>query len=98
MDPNNRNNNSKKIIAIQRDVEIVKDTMIDNLDKITANLGNASDLEQRTRDLEENSFIFRKKSKQVRCQMLWENWKITLVITGIVLIVLTIIIVAFTNH
>ena len=81
-----------RILKIKGDVDEVKGIMTNNVDQIIINMGNAEDLQDKTRDLSDQSFKFKKSSKAVRWKFWRQNMKMNLMIGGCVIIFITIII------
>ena len=86
-----------KVDQIRRDVDEVTGIMSANVNQQIDNMAKTEDLERQTQDLADQSFTFKKRSKQIRCQMCLENWKMGAVIFGLVAIVILIIVVALSN-
>jgi hypothetical protein len=74
-------------------VEEVKSSMQSNIANMLKNTEKAESLAEKSDQLNEQASVFKKRSTDLRKQMAWKDFKMTLILGGIVVIVLIIIIV-----
>jgi hypothetical protein len=83
-----------KIDMLHKQVEDVKITMTQNIQDAISRGDKLTDLEDKSRDLGDKSKQFEMGSKKLSRNMMWRNWKVTGMISAVVIIVLTIVILA----
>ncbi|BFU18496.1 vesicle-associated membrane protein putative [Entamoeba histolytica] len=84
---------NEKIRDIYRDVKETQDIMADNIDKMTRNLEQAEDLEEKTDAMVEKANTFKKQSHQMKKAMCWRKWKLWIIIGVIAAIIIAVIVV-----
>jgi len=86
-----------KLSEVSQKVDKVKNVMQDNVAQALSNVDNLNDLEHKADKFEGEAQQFKKQAHSVKKMMCWENWKLNLMIGGIIAIVIIIIIVATTS-
>ena len=67
--------------------------MADNIDKMTSNLEQAEDIEEKTSQLVDKADQFKKQSKSLKKDMCWRKWKLKIILIGIGLAIVAIIVI-----
>jgi hypothetical protein len=83
-----------KIEILSKQLDDIKIQMVENIDTVLKRGENIDILVDKSDQLNNDADKFRKSSKTLEKNMKCRNWKITAIITGIVLVVLAIIIIA----
>jgi len=92
MDYYSNNPNADKIKQIQGEVDEVKNVMVTNIEKILERGEKIELLVDKTENLSQSAFKFKKSSTQLKNAMWWKNVKLMIVIVIIVLLVIYVII------
>lgn len=79
---------NEKINNLRKDLDETQRIMKENVQKTVERGVRLEELEDITKDLEANSRSFKKQSKQLRLKMCWQDYKMTIIISLIVLVVL----------
>lgn len=74
------------------DISDLKDTMIENIDKVLERGEHIDLLVDKSENLNEMSFVFKKNAKRLKDDMWWKNTRLILVIAGIGIFLLYLII------
>ena len=82
-----------KTSSVLGKVEEVKSSMQSNIANMLKNTEKAESLAEKSDQLNEQASVFKKRSTDLRKQMAWKDFKMTLILGGIVVIILIIIIV-----
>ena len=85
---------STKIEETQRLTSSVVEIMRDNIGKMLQREERLESLSDSTDQLAADARTFQMRSRDLRRQYCWKNWKLTLMIVGVCLIILAIIIMA----
>lgn len=85
------NPEADKIRRVQAQVDDVKEVMLDNLEKILMRGEKLEDIDRRTDDLRDQSMTFQRKAKQLKCALIQQNMKLTIVIVALVLFILIVL-------
>jgi len=83
-----------KLSAVQAKVEDVRLTMQSNMDNMLRNLDKTERIETDTQALQDQARLFDSQATRLKSREQWKNRKLTLIIVGIVVLVLTILIIA----
>ncbi|KAG8343011.1 putative Synaptobrevin [Trypanosoma vivax] len=86
------NPQNDKITALNEDINQVVDVMMDNMDKVLARGDRIDTLHDRSATLSEQAHQFQKRSTQLKRNMCWKNFKLTLMIILAVGVVIFIIV------
>jgi len=78
------NPDADKIRKVQTEVDEVKDIMMENIDRILTRGERLEDIDRKTDDLRFQSTQFSKKAKTLKCALIRENIKLTIVIILII--------------
>jgi len=73
-------------------VDQVKSTMSDNIAVMLKNTENAETIAQQSEQLSEQATVFKKKSTDLKKQMWWKNFKMTLLLIAVVTAIILIIV------
>ena len=84
----NHDPNSDKIQAARSQVELTKQTMVENIDKILGRGERIELLVARTETLNEHSFKFKEQSKKLKCAVLVKSIRFWIIISIIALFLL----------
>lgn len=88
-------NPNDKIISLNREIDDVKNTMIENIDKVLVRGDNIDTLRYKTDKLAEQADNFHNNSKELKCEMLKKNLKLIIGITfGLLFLILIIILIS----
>jgi vesicle-associated membrane protein 7 len=82
-----------KTSSILSKVDEVKSSMQSNIANMLKNTEQAESLAEKSDQLNEQASVFKKRSTDLRKQMAWKDFKMTLILGGVIVIVLIIIIV-----
>ncbi|TPX47475.1 hypothetical protein SeMB42_g03289 [Synchytrium endobioticum] len=86
------NPSADKIRQVQGEIDVVKDVMVSNIEKVLERGERIDILVDKTDSLNQASFAFKKRSTALRRQMWWKNTRL-MIILGIVLAVMLYMIV-----
>jgi len=92
MDYYSHNPNADKINRIKGEVDEVKSVMVQNIEKVLERGERIELLVDKTENLSQNAFKFKKSSTQLKRAMWWKNIKLMLIIIFIVLVVVYVIV------
>ena len=81
------------IVALQSEVEAVKDVLKDDVSKVLERQGKLGALDQRADQLQVDAAQFQKKTKQLETKMLHQNQKLKVIIGVSVALTIVLIIV-----
>ena len=84
---------STKIEEAKRLTDSVVDIMRGNLEKVMQREERLESLSDSTAALSLEAGAFQRRSRELRRQHCWKNWKLTLIITGVCLVIVAIIVV-----
>lgn len=93
MSTTNKDQSKEKLLTVQEKVDVLKNTMYDNILKATDNTQKLNDLESRAEELANDSNIFNNGAKQLQQKMWWKKVKTYIAIGSVIAIILTILIV-----
>eukprot|EP01117_Protostelium_nocturnum_P010814 TRINITY_DN3899_c0_g1_i2.p1 TRINITY_DN3899_c0_g1~~TRINITY_DN3899_c0_g1_i2.p1 ORF type:complete len:375 (+),score=118.85 TRINITY_DN3899_c0_g1_i2:91-1215(+) len=80
--------NSDKTGKLRSQVDEVKNQMINNVDKVIARGEKIEEVLEKTQELQEHSYTFKVKAKEVKRKMWWKNLKVKIVCIIILVIAL----------
>lgn len=83
--------NSDKLAQARNEVNQVKDIMVQNIEKVLERGEHIDLLVDKTENLEHEAMRFKKKAGKLKSQMWWQNKKMCMILTGVVLLVILII-------
>lgn len=84
------NPDADKIRCVQREVDDVKEVMLENIEKVLTRGERLEDIDRKTEDLQEQSSHFHVVSKKLQCQLIRENLGLSIMIGFIILFVLAV--------
>jgi hypothetical protein len=82
-----------KAAKVLGQVDAVKSKMQDNIAGMLKNTEKAESLQDKSSQLNEQASVFKKRSTDLKKQMQWKNFKMTLILGGVVLLILVVILV-----
>ena len=85
--------NKNKIAEIQASVDLVKDDIKKNINKMVKNLEDVEDLQNKSDNLRNEAKIYNDNSVTLRKVTWWQNFKLWIIIGGIILIIIAIILI-----
>ena len=85
--------NKNKIAEIQASVDLVKDDIKKNINKMVKNLEDVEDLQNKSDNLRNEAKIYNDNSITLRKVTWWQNFKLWIIIGGIILIIIAIILI-----
>jgi len=85
------NPEADKIRRIQAQVDDVKEVMLDNLDKILTRGEKLENIDRKTDDLRDQSNLFNRQAKKLKCALIQQNMKLTIVIVALIIFILVIL-------
>ena len=91
-DPKNVN----KISELQSDVDSIKVDMKKNINKMVENVDDVNELQNKSEALRSSTAEYQKNSVEVRKITWWQNFKLWIILAGVVLVLLIIIILIAT--
>lgn len=77
-----------KVAQVQQNLEETKTVMMDTINRVMERGEKIEFLVDRTQSLKQSAFRFERQSNQLKKMMCWKNWKLTLLITFVVLVVI----------
>jgi len=86
-----------KLSQVQAKVDNVKSTMHQNIDAMLSGLEKSEQIEQDTQRLQDSARLFDSQATTLKRREQWKNWKLTLIIGGIILLILIVLIMSLTN-
>lgn len=81
-----------KAVGVAAKVDAVKLTMIDNIGRIIEREKKLTDIEGKTEELVSESERFLKTGRAIGRQLWWQNWKMKIIMTGAVLLVVAVVV------
>eukprot|EP00056_Hartaetosiga_gracilis_P016158 m.4110 g.4110 ORF g.4110 m.4110 type:complete len:232 (+) comp3809_c0_seq1:130-825(+) len=87
----NAQRQNDQLAVAQREVQEVKNVMIENIDKVLERSEKIDLLVDKAEDLKDGANRFQKKSTHLRKQMWWQNKKMTLLLVAVILVIALII-------
>ena len=85
--------NINKISAIQEDVDAIKVDMKKNINAMVKSVEDVDDLQNKSEQLKLESQDYKKNSVELRKITWWQNFKLWIIIGGIVLLLVAIILI-----
>lgn len=85
------NPEADKIRRVQAQVDDVKEVMLDNLDKILTRGEKLEDIDRKTDDLRDQSNLFNRQAKKLKCALIQQNMKLTIVIVALIIFILVVL-------
>lgn len=82
---------TNKHAGLQAQVEVVKQTVGENISKAIGIGEAAQDLEEKTAMMADNSKAFHVDARTAKRQAMWKNWKLNAIIAGVVVLLLVIL-------
>eukprot|EP00882_Tetradesmus_deserticola_P005130 GHRQ01005403.1.p1 GENE.GHRQ01005403.1~~GHRQ01005403.1.p1 ORF type:complete len:271 (+),score=123.77 GHRQ01005403.1:462-1274(+) len=88
-----------KMASVQRKVDEVKGVMLQNVEQVLVRGERLDVLVDRTDDLRDQAARFQKQGTQLRKRMWWQNFRVKLIVIGVVvlLVVVIFLLACFTN-
>lgn len=80
-----------KIRQVTLQVDQIKDIMLENIDKILTRGEKLEDIDGKAEDLQNQSRLFSKTSKTLKCQLIQQNMCLTITIISIIVMILLIV-------
>lgn len=85
--------NVDKLVAVSDKVEVVKTVMKDNISEILKNTEKLEELEEKSKNLDNQAIEFNKGARDLSTKMFWKKWKMRLLLGFLIISVLILIIV-----
>jgi vesicle-associated membrane protein 7 len=85
--------NEDKIAVVNRNINEVKDIMVQNIEKIIARGEKIEILVSKSEELEVNARVFKKKANSVKLHFCCKNIKITLIVIFILITIIGLVVV-----
>ncbi|XP_066276595.1 vesicle-associated membrane protein 3-like [Branchiostoma lanceolatum] len=82
---------NRKMDKLQSEVDEVTNLLKDNVDKVLQRGDRLERLEERSEDLNAEANRFRVVSTKLKKKYCWQNCKMTLILTGVILLLLAVI-------
>eukprot|EP01087_Luapelamoeba_hula_P008691 TRINITY_DN2194_c0_g1_i3.p1 TRINITY_DN2194_c0_g1~~TRINITY_DN2194_c0_g1_i3.p1 ORF type:complete len:141 (-),score=27.16 TRINITY_DN2194_c0_g1_i3:103-525(-) len=85
------------LTKLQGKVDTVKDHMFDNMEKVFARADKLEDIEAQTREMNENSLLFKKNTVKQKRKKWWQNklWGVALCFCCCLLLIVVLYVVAW---
>ena len=93
MDFYNNDPSADTITHVRGQIKEVKEVMVDNIDKVLGRGEKLDQLAEKTRDLDQQAFIFHSDARNLKNKMWWQNARTTVLIAILVIIIIFILIV-----
>jgi len=87
MDYYSNNPNADRITRVRNEIDEVKTVMVQNIEKVLERGERIELLVDRTENLNQTAFQFKKKSTQVKRRMWWKNVKVMVILIFVVLVI-----------
>jgi len=87
MDYYSNNPNADRITRVRNEIDEVKTVMVQNIEKVLERGERIELLVDRTENLNQTAFQFKKKSTQVKRRMWWKNVKVMIILIVVVLVI-----------
>jgi vesicle-associated membrane protein 7 len=87
MDYYSNNPNADRITRVRNEIDEVKTVMVQNIEKVLERGERIELLVDRTENLNQTAFQFKKKSTQVKRRMWWKNVKVMVILVVVVLVI-----------
>ena len=84
-------NNFDTIASINNDINDIKTSVKNNIKSVLSSTDSANDLENMSSDIKLNAFEFNQNAAELKKATCWQNYKWTLIIVGIALILFLVI-------
>eukprot|EP01130_Rhizamoeba_saxonica_P000220 TRINITY_DN1020_c0_g1_i1.p2 TRINITY_DN1020_c0_g1~~TRINITY_DN1020_c0_g1_i1.p2 ORF type:complete len:171 (+),score=32.67 TRINITY_DN1020_c0_g1_i1:479-991(+) len=81
---------SDRIDEVQNQIESTKEVVIQNIDKILERGDRIELLVQKTEDMQQESYMLKTKSTNLKDMLWWKNMKLNFIIAGIILLIILI--------
>lgn len=91
MDFFSRDPNADRVGRVRGEIEEVRQVMVDNIDKVLERAEKIELLVDKTENLNQQAFKFRKQSTALKRALWWKNLKLTLLVAGLVGLILLVI-------
>ncbi len=72
--------------TIKKDVEQVKQIMLQNIEKAMERQGRVDELQRKTSDMQESSFAFKEGATDLKNKLWWKNLKLWFILIGCCLV------------
>jgi len=95
MDYFSNNPNADKVSKVRGEIDEVKSVMVQNIERVLERGERIELLVDRTENLNQQAFNFKKQSTHLKRSMWWQNTKLTVAIVIVVIIIIYFIIAAF---
>ncbi|KAF9408134.1 Vesicle-associated membrane protein, partial [Podila epigama] len=79
------NPNADRIKQVQGEIEQVKDVMVHNIERVLERGERIELLVDKTDNLNQQAFAFKKRSTQLKRAMWWKNMKLMAILTGVII-------------
>ncbi|KAG0003264.1 Vesicle-associated membrane protein [Modicella reniformis] len=89
------NPNVDKIKQVQGEIEHVKDVMVHNIERVLERGERIELLVDKTDNLNQQAYAFKKRSTALKRAMWWKNMKLTLTLSGVVLFLVYLVACSF---
>ena len=89
----NHDPSADKIKTLKVNIDKTRDIMVENIDKVLARGEKIEILVNKTNYMSDSAVTLRKTAVKVKRYMWWKNFKITLIVVGIAIVILFFIIV-----
>ncbi|KAF9541980.1 hypothetical protein EC957_002540 [Mortierella hygrophila] len=86
------NPEADRIKQVQGEIEQVKDVMVHNIERVLERGERIELLVDKTDNLNQQAFAFKKRSTQLKRTMWWKNTKLTIILTSIIIVLFYLII------
>ena len=90
----NNDPSADTITHVRGQIKEVKEVMVDNIDKVLGRGEKIEALADKTRDLDQQAFIFNSDARALKNKMWWQNARSVVMIVVIVLVVILILVIA----
>ncbi|KAF9137456.1 hypothetical protein BGX30_010198 [Mortierella sp. GBA39] len=86
------NPEADRIKQVQGEIEQVKDVMVHNIERVLERGERIELLVDKTDNLNQQAFAFKKRSTQLKRTMWWKNTKLTIILTSVIIVLIYLII------
>ncbi|KAK3819113.1 MAG: vesicle-associated membrane protein [Linnemannia elongata] len=86
------NPEADRIKQVQGEIEQVKDVMVHNIERVLERGERIELLVDKTDNLNQQAFAFKKRSTQLKRTMWWKNTKLTIILTSVIIFLIYLII------
>ena len=90
----NNDPSADTITHVRGQIKEVKEVMVDNIDKVLGRGEKIEELADKTRNLDQQAFIFNSDARALKNQMWWQNTRYIILIVILVIVIIAILVIS----